>query len=113
MNPKIKGRVIHGDGYGRKLGFPTVNLATEFLEFPPEGVYTGNASMGGENYRAGIIIGPKTNGQNKIEAHLLGYSGDAYGQEVELEIKKFLRAYIKFETEQDLINQIKKDIEQC
>lgn len=63
--------------------------------------------MEGKEYRAGIVIGPK----NKVEAHLLGYNGDAYGQEVSLTLNKFLREYKKFTTEQELINQIKKDLE--
>ena len=43
----------------------------------------------------------------------MGYSGDAYGKEITLELKKFSREYKKFKTEKDLITQIKKDIEQC
>ena len=109
MDIKITGKVIRGDGYGRKLGFPTVNLETDIKEFPPEGVYAGNATLEGKEYRAGIVVGPK----EKIEAHLLEYNGDAYGKEVTLEIKKFLRKYQKFNTEEELIAQIKKDINKC
>src|SRR3989338_2150805 len=105
----ISGRVIKGDGYGKKLGFPTVNLETEETKetqktkIPKAGVYAGDAILGGRKYRAGIVIGPG----ERIEAHLIGYDGDAYGKEVTLEIKKFLREYIKFETEEELIAQIK------
>jgi FAD synthase len=109
MQYEISGKVIKGDGYGRKLGFPTVNLETQLKEFPPDGVYAGKALLDNVEYRAGIVIGPK----NKIEAHLIGYNGDAYEKEVELVIEKFLREYKKFETEEELINQIKKDISLC
>ncbi|KKR62636.1 hypothetical protein A2643_03755 [Candidatus Nomurabacteria bacterium RIFCSPHIGHO2_01_FULL_39_220] len=109
MNYTISGIVIKGDGYGRKLGFPTVNLKTQTKELPPEGVYAGVVALDGVEYRAGIVIGPR----DRIEAHLIGYEGDAYGKTVILQTKKFLRKYQKFDTEQELIIQIKKDIEKC
>src|SRR3989338_3944173 len=99
---KISGRVVRGDGYGRKLGFPTVNLDTnlELTEVKPlQGVYAGEAILENKSYRAGIVIGPN----KKVEAHLIGYSGDAYGKEVTLELGKFLREYKKFDKEEDLI----------
>lgn len=112
MNQKISGIVVKGDGYGKKLGFPTVNLDTKDM-LPLVGVYVGVANLENKEYRAGIVIGPKIEDQQKVEAHLIGYSGDAYGKVVTLEIKKFLRAYKHFATEEELINQIRKDIEQC
>ncbi|MBI3888750.1 riboflavin kinase [Candidatus Nomurabacteria bacterium] len=109
----ISGKVIKGDGYGRKIGFPTVNLEVDEAlrqaqgkQFPRDGVYAGTATMEGKIYRAGIVIGPN----NRIEAHMIGYVGDAYGKEVTLEINKFLREFKKFDTEEELIEQIKKDL---
>jgi FAD synthase len=109
MQHIIIGRVVKGDGYGRKLGFPTMNLETEEKKFPPEGVYCGTAVLEGKKYRAGIVIGPG----KKIEAHLLGYTGDAYGREVALEINTFLREFKKFDTEEKLIAQIAADLKIC
>lgn len=109
MNLIITGKVIRGDGYGRKIGFPTVNLEVGEQELLEEGVYAGGAVLEEKKYRAGIIIGPN----KKTEAHILGYDGNAYGKIVTLEIEKFLREYRKFETEEELINQIKKDLSQC
>lgn len=105
----ISGKVIRGDGYGRKIGFPTVNLETQIKKLPSAGVYTGKASLDNVVYRAGIVIAP----DNKIDAHLIGYQGDAYGKEVKLTLNKFLREYKNFQTEEELINQIKKDISLC
>ncbi|OGI85842.1 hypothetical protein A3A05_02040 [Candidatus Nomurabacteria bacterium RIFCSPLOWO2_01_FULL_41_12] len=105
---KISGKVIRGDGYGKKLGFPTVNLETKD-ELPKVGVYAGVALIDDKEYKAGIVIGPG----NKTEAHLIGYNGDAYGKQVVLTIKQFLREYKKFDTEEELINQIKEDIKKC
>ncbi len=111
MNYKISGVVVKGDQYGRTLGFPTVNLAT--TEARPmglkSGIYAGLAILDNKEYRAGILINPN----GKIEAHLIDYSGDAYGKIVELELKNFLRDFKKFDTEEELITQIKKDIETC
>jgi len=114
MNYKISGKVIRGDGYGRKIGFPTVNLDPALREGQggsqlSEGVYCGDAILEGKKYRAGIVIGPGT----KVEAHLLGFSGNAYEKEVSLEIKNFLREFKKFDTEEELIAQIRKDLQKC
>ncbi len=114
----FSGKVIKGDGYGKKIGFPTINLdRKDFLKLeksPAFGVYAGKVILGKKNYRAGIVIGPlDKKGLSKIEAHLIGYNGDAYGKEVKLVINQFLREYKDFETEEELINQIKKDINLC
>ncbi len=106
---KITGKVIHGDGYGKKLGFPTVNLEVKEKIEVDIGVYSGLAFLEGKVYKAGIVIGP----MYKIEAHLIGYDGDAYDKEVTLTTNKFLREYKNFDTEEELINQIKEDIKQC
>jgi riboflavin kinase/FMN adenylyltransferase len=111
MQYTISGIVVKGDQYGRTLGFPTMNLET--TEAMPMGlnfgVYVGMAVIDEKEYRAGILINPN----GKIEAHLIGYSGDAYGKKVTLELKKFIREFKKFDTEEELIIQITKDIETC
>lgn len=109
MNYILRGVVIKGDGYGRKIGFPTANLEVENQELPRDGVYTGVAILEGKKYKAGIVIGPK----EKVEAHLIGYNGDAYGKMVTLEIGKFLREFKKFNTEEELIAQIREDLKLC
>ena len=106
MRYLISGKIIKGDGYGKKIGFPTVNLETK-NNLPPVGVYVGMGILDGKEYRAGIVMGPN----DKIEAHLLKYEGNAYGKSVTLEVKNFLRKYKKFKNEADLIKQIKSDIE--
>jgi len=109
MNYEISGKVIKGDGYGRKLGFPTVNLQTKEKELPADGVYAGIAVLDGKEYRAGIVFGP----MNRVEGHLIGYDGDAYGKDVTLKVKKFIRRYKKFDTEEELIIQVTKDLKLC
>ena len=108
MDIRITGTVVRGDGYGRKLGFPTANLETKD-ELPKSGVYAGVAILEGTEYRAGILINPT----GKVEAHLIRYNADAYGKQVTLKLNKFLREYKKLETEEELIIQIKKDLNLC
>ncbi|MDP9249641.1 MAG: riboflavin kinase [bacterium] len=105
----ISGIVERGAGYGKKLGFPTMNIPVAVKNLPPEGVYAGTAELDGKKYRAGIVVGPG----EKIEVHLIGYDGDAYGKEVSIDIQKFLREFKKFDTEAELIIQIKKDMNLC
>jgi riboflavin kinase/FMN adenylyltransferase len=114
----IKGRVIRGDGYGKQIGFPTLNIdRKDFIKNKINlnfGVYSGLATLNKKIYRAGIVIGPLDKKKlPKIEAHLLGYSGDVYGRQVVLEIGKFIRKYKKFKTESELIKQIGKDLKKC
>jgi riboflavin kinase / FMN adenylyltransferase len=114
----IKGKVIRGDGYGKKIGFPTINLdRRNFLGMEKKlgfGVYAGVVSLGSKKYKAGIVIGPlDKKGLPKIEAHLLGFRGDAYGKKAIFEIKGFLRKFKKFKTQAELVIQIKKDLEKC
>ena len=114
----LYGKVIRGDGYGKDLGFPTVNLDRKsFLRLqnkPKFGIWKGIAILNGKEYNAGIVIGPLDKKKlPKIEAHLIGFTGDVYGKKVLLEIQKYIRPFKKFKTETELINQIKKDIKIC
>ncbi len=108
MQFTISGKVIRGDGYGRKLGFRTANLDQKLENFS-SGVYGGKAVLNRRTYRAGIII----HDDGHVDAHLIGFRGDAYGKMLTLIPKIRLRSYIKFETEAELIEQIKKDLKQC
>lgn len=117
MIHRISGRVIRGQAYGRKIGFPTANLdRREYLrrgQKIPFGVYAGTAEVGGKRYKAGIVIGPLDGrGKPKLEAHLLGFSGNLYGKKIQLELKKFLRKFKKYKDSAELQAAIKKDINQ-
>jgi len=118
----ISGKVIRGDGYGKKLGFPTINLDRKnFLQLeekPAFGIYAGKVKLMSNTrcwtYRAGIVIGSlDKKSLPKLEAHLIGYNGNAYGQKAILEINKFIRKFRKFKTEKELIKQIGKDLKKC
>ncbi len=108
MHNIISGKVVVGDKEGRKLGFPTANLDTKLDNFV-SGIYGGDGTINKKTYRAAVVI----NEEGRIEAHLLGFRGDAYGKTLELNLNKILRKYKKFPTEAELIAQIRKDIKMC
>jgi len=111
------GSVIRGEGYGRVLGFPTANIQlaqfeAESFAIPP-GVYAGTAQiLGGRiRYRAGIVIEPLPGAVlPKIGAHLLDFSGNLYGKELNLSLKQYLRPFVKFASVEELRNQIERDL---
>ncbi len=111
----ISGRVIAGDGVGRKLGFPTANLDAASRVFPPNGVYLGFANIRNKSYPVALNIGFRptlvTGGQQlRVEAHLLDFSGDLYGQELGIEIGEKLRDERKFGSLEELKAQIAQDV---
>jgi riboflavin kinase/FMN adenylyltransferase len=111
----LAGTVVRGDGLGHQLGFPTANLDTSGLALPPHGVYAVHAETGGRTCRAVLNIGHRPtlqdpNPQLRVEAHLIDFAGDLYGQEVELAFVEKLRAEKKFGSLGELRHQIAQDI---
>lgn len=118
MNYIFGGVVIKGEGYGRKIGFPTLNIDRKSFSKlkikPVLGVYSGSVILQNKTYKSAIIIGPiDIKGLPKLEAHLLSYCGNAYGKKIIFEVDKFIRKFKKFKTEKELIIQIKKDLKKC
>ena len=113
----LRGVVIKGDHIGRKLGFPTANLDITGLLTPPPGVYVAEAQTISLRHRAAVNIGHRptihsADPQLHVEAHLLDFDGDIYGQELELVFLKKLRDEKKFPMLDDLRAQIAEDIRQ-
>ncbi len=113
----VSGKVVKGRGYGKKIGFPTINLdRREYKRLNlniPEGIYAGVAKIkeSGQIVKAGIVIGIKDKrGLPKIEAHLLGFTGVLYGKRIELSLRKYLRAFMSFRSERTLKAQIAVDM---
>jgi riboflavin kinase/FMN adenylyltransferase len=111
----LAGAVLRGDEIGRKLGFPTANLDTRGLALPPNGVYAVHATVGGREHRAVLNIGyrptlAQPEPQLRVEVHLLDFSGDLYGQEVEVAFVEKLREERKFASPEELRAQIKRDV---
>jgi riboflavin kinase / FMN adenylyltransferase len=114
---RIRGKVDHGAGRGAGLGFPTANLGAIDTLVPLEGVYACLAWPGGQGppWPAACNVGPNpTFGEivRKVEAHLIGFTGDLYGNTVELDFLDRLRGTQKFSGLEELVEQVKADIEQ-
>lgn len=110
--------VVKGDHLGHRLGFPTANLDTTGLLLPPNGVYAAHASIGGRTHRAVLNIGQRPTvdqptPQIRVEVHLLDFSGDIYGQEMEITFAAKLRDEHKFASLDELKAQIARDIEKA
>lgn len=117
MRYTIIGKVIRGRGYGKRIGFPTANLdRRQFSRLPRkprEGVYAGIATVSRTqmSFRAGIVVGPRDRGGiPRIEAHLLGFTGVLYGEELTLSLRKYLRRFMSFRDEHVLEKRILKDM---
>jgi riboflavin kinase/FMN adenylyltransferase len=108
---EVTGTVVAGDARGGTLGFPTANLRSEpGLIVPGYGIYAGAA----DGHRAAISIGtnPHYGGdERRIEAFLLDFAGDLYGKRLTLELWRRLRDEQAFESEDELIAQIARDVE--
>ena len=114
--PELDGVVVAGDQRGGTLGYPTANLAVDpTLLVPAYGIYAGAApEVGGRSYRAAISIGlnPHYGGdERRIEPHLLDFDGDLYGRRLVVELWERLRDEQVFASEQELVDQIARDVE--
>jgi riboflavin kinase / FMN adenylyltransferase len=122
---QLCGAVTHGDERGRELGFPTANLIPEeALACPGHGVYAARASvagtqgaLGAEGLAAAVSIGVRPTFQTGrgelIEAYLLGFEGELYGQSLCLEFIARLRGERRFDTAQALVEQMRRDVAQA
>jgi riboflavin kinase / FMN adenylyltransferase len=110
------GRIIKGRQLGRQLGFPTANLDTTDAAIIPSGVYAGFCVLqDGTVHACALNLGrrPTLDSNNldlRWEAHLLNYSGDLYGQSVELQPKFLIRPEQAFDSLESLKRQITLDV---
>lgn len=112
---RLSGTVVVGKRLGHTIGFPTANVQVEQYKFLPKGgVYVASARLSdGRIYRSVVNIGtqPTTPGTHNlaIEAFLLDFNEDIYGQHLILDLLAFLRPEKKFASIEDLIRQIGMD----
>jgi riboflavin kinase/FMN adenylyltransferase len=112
----LRGQVVPGAGRGRVLGFPTVNLEMEpGRVLPGDGIYASWVEVGGKQYAAAINLGIRPTfeadePQRTVEAYLLDFQGQIYGQTVELTFVERLRPESRFESADDLVEQIARDV---
>jgi riboflavin kinase / FMN adenylyltransferase len=108
--PEVEGTVVAGDARGGTLGYPTANLAVPGrLLVPAYGIYAGRA--GGHRAAISIGVNPHYGGQERrVEAFLLDFEGDLYGQRLIVELWQRLRGEQAFDSERELIDQIGRDV---
>ena len=109
---ELDGTVVPGDQRGGTLGFPTANLRVDpELLVPPFGIYAG--AVGDRRAAVSIGVNPHYGGrERRIEAYLLDWEGDLYGDRLVLELWRRLRDERAFASEAELVGQIARDVEE-
>jgi riboflavin kinase/FMN adenylyltransferase len=111
---RVDGVVVHGDRRGRELGFPTANIATPpYTALPADGVYAGRFLHSGRRLPTAISVGtnPTFSGRERsVEAYVLDVDEDFYGHEVSLEFEHRLRGQERFDSVEELVEQMRRDV---
>lgn len=114
----LQGMVSRGDQRGKAIGFPTANLAyAREKVVPAGGIYACWAYLGREKHQAAVNIGtnptftPDKTTLN-VEAYLLDFDRDIYGEVLQLEFAARLRDELKYDSVAALVEQIRRDVEQ-
>jgi riboflavin kinase/FMN adenylyltransferase len=113
---RVKGTVERGAGRGKGLGFPTINLPLAPGQDIGHGIYAVHVEHGGRRYRAAGYVGARPTfgtGAPVLEAYLLDFAGDLYGEEVEIEFIARLRADETFADGEALAARMRQDCEQA
>lgn len=111
----LSGEVVHGEKRGRDLGFPTANLRPPPRKLiPGHGVYACFATIEGRSHDAAVNVGIRPTfggGELLIEAYLLDFSDDVYGQHLTLEFVDYLRPEVAFDGLEELAERIDDDVD--
>ena len=113
---EIAGIVVKGMRLGSKIGFPTANIKLEHeIYFPRLGVYEIECDLNNDVYKGIVNIGyaPTVVDRKvlKVEAHLFNFDQDIYGEEIKIRLQRFIRPEKKFQSIEQLLEQIKADID--
>jgi riboflavin kinase/FMN adenylyltransferase len=112
----VRGEVLKGARLGHQLGFPTANLSVAELQVPPDGVWIVRARLNHGDWRpavANLGLRPTVSGEagRLLEVHVLDFSGDLYGSDIEVEFLCQLRGERKFAGLDELKAAIGRDVE--
>ena len=112
----LTGEVVSGKNLGEKIGFPTANIsiAENYKLLPKTGAYVVQSTIDGNNIYGMMNIGfrPTVSGKNQtIEVHFFDFNQNLYGKILQIEVLHFLREEIKFNSIEDLKNQLFEDKE--
>jgi len=112
----VSGEIVHGDGRGRHIGIPTANIEPWKEKLVPKiGVYAAFAQVEGHSLKAVVNIGRRPTFYDQpvlqtIEVYLLDFDKDIYGSHLNLNFVKRIRDEVKFNSADELMDQIRKDI---
>ena len=110
----VRGTVVDGDKRGREIGFPTANLRPPAQKvIPASGVYAGMAVVAGKSHQAAINVGVRPTfggGELLVEAFILDFEGDLYGQEIAIEFVERLRPELAFDDVSQLVEAMHEDV---
>lgn len=109
----IEGVVVKGLLLGKKIGFPTINIAYTTLDLP-FGIYVSRVHLAEGVFRGALYFGPRFvvgETEPSLEVHLLDFSGDVYGQKVKIEVFDKIRDTEHFDDLDSLKRQIRFDVE--
>ena len=114
----IRGVVQHGDKRGREIGYPTANLPVEHYLRPRYGIYavTGRILSTGQELKGAANIGVRPQfdpPKELLEPYFFDFSGDLYGQEIEVAFHHFLRGEAKFDSLDALVAQMDRDCDEA
>jgi riboflavin kinase/FMN adenylyltransferase len=111
----VRGTVVHGARRGRELGFPTINLAIPPARLlPRDGIYAMSVRVRDEVVKAAASLGVRPTfggGDRTLEAYVLDWEGDVYGDKIEAAFVKRLRDELRFASAAELSEQIARDVE--
>jgi len=113
----VEGRIVHGDGRGKHIGLPTANLEIwQERLLPGVGVYAAISELAGRRWMSVVNIGNRPTFYEKpflktVEAHLLDFHQEIYGQEMRLSFLRRIRPEMKFDNAENLMVQINQDIQ--
>ncbi|MGC2485382.1 MAG: bifunctional riboflavin kinase/FAD synthetase [Acidimicrobiales bacterium] len=112
----LRGVVEHGDNRGEELGFPTANLAVASDQaLPAEGVYAGATAIDDVWWAAAISVGTRPqfyeDGALLVEVHVVDYDGALYGRELDVVFLALLRSQTTFDSVEELVAQIGRDVD--
>ena len=113
---EISGKVIRGKSLGKRIATPTAHIDILNKKFCFTGVFLGKTKIGQSEYFCIINFGPKPTFddlEQSLEAHILDYDGNIYDEALSIEFLCKIRDQIKFESTDDLKNQIHKDIDKA
>jgi riboflavin kinase / FMN adenylyltransferase len=109
---QLPGTVVKGDERGRSLGVPTANLKPpDNVVIPSAGIYAGLALDGPAAISIGVRPTFEDEGDLLVEAHLLDFDGDLYGEELRVVFVERLRDELRFDSADDLVQQMRRDLE--